>query len=273
MEGGFGGEVLLGGVFADVFGDFHGAEVGAAHGAEVGGFGGFGGEGGVVVGAGFFGVEGEVELVFPAEFEAGFGEGVVAVLGGGVAFGEVGGVGGDFVGDDAFADVVFVGEAEVFLGGDVAEHGGAVPADDGGADGGGEVVVAGGDVGGEGAEGVEGGFVAPGELFVHVFLDQVQGDVAGAFAHDLDAAFPGAFGEFALGLEFGELGGVVGVGDGAGAEAVADGEGDVVGGHEVADVVPVGVEEVFAVVGEAPFGEDGAAAGDDAGHAAGGSST
>src|SRR5690606_29673988 len=56
----------------------------------------------------------------------------------------------------------------------------------------------------------------------------------------------------------------------AGAEAVADGEGNVVGGADVADVVPVGVEEVFLVVGEAPLGHDGAAAGDDAGHATGG---
>jgi hypothetical protein len=35
---------------------------------------------------------------------------------------------------------------------------------------------------------------------------------------------PGAAGELALGVELGELGLVVGVGDAAGAEAVADGE-------------------------------------------------
>ena len=91
-------------------------------------------EGFVVVFAGGDGIEGEVELVFPAEFEAGFGEGVVAVLGAGVAFGEVCGVGGEFVGDDAGFDVFLVGEAEVFFGGDVAEHGAAVPADHGGSD-------------------------------------------------------------------------------------------------------------------------------------------
>jgi hypothetical protein len=37
----------------------------------------------------------------------------------------------------------------------------------------------------------------------------------------------------------------MGVGDGAGAQAVADAEADVVGGHDVAEVVPVGVEEIF----------------------------
>jgi hypothetical protein len=55
-----------------------------------------------------FGVEAEVELVFPAEFESrGRGRrrgGVRAFIG--VAFGEVGGVGGELVGDDADFDVV-----------------------------------------------------------------------------------------------------------------------------------------------------------------------
>ena len=44
----------------------------AAHGAEVGGLGAFLREGFVVEFAGGLGVEAEVELVFPAEFEAGF---------------------------------------------------------------------------------------------------------------------------------------------------------------------------------------------------------
>src|SRR5690606_11433404 len=118
--------------------------------------------------------EGEVELILPAKLEAGLAQGVVADLGAGVPLGEVGGVGGDLVGDDALADIVLVGQAEVFLGGDIAEHGGAVPADHGGADARGDVVVAGGDVGGERSEGVEGGFVAPFELFGHVFLDHMH---------------------------------------------------------------------------------------------------
>ena len=79
---------------------------------------------------------------------------------------------------------------------------------------------------------------------------------------------PGALGQFALHFEFGELRFVVGVGDRAGTQAVADGEADVVGGHDVADVVPMGVEETFLVMREAPFGHDAAAARDDAGRAA-----
>ncbi len=44
---------------------------------------------------GRFGIEAEVELIAPAEFEAGFAQGIVAQLRGGVALGEVGRVGGD----------------------------------------------------------------------------------------------------------------------------------------------------------------------------------
>ena len=58
-----------------------------------------------------FGIETEVKLIFPAEFEAGFGEGIVTVLGTWVTFCEVGGVSGEFVGDDAVFNVLFVGQA------------------------------------------------------------------------------------------------------------------------------------------------------------------
>ena len=85
------GEALFGGVFADVLGDFHRAEVRAAHAAEMGGFGAFLREGFVVELARGHGVEAEVELVLPAELEAGLAQCVVAVLRAGMALGEVGG--------------------------------------------------------------------------------------------------------------------------------------------------------------------------------------
>jgi len=67
-----------------------------------------------------------------------------------------------------------------------------------------------------------------------------------------------AAGEFALHFEFAELRFVVGVGNRAGTQAVADAERDVIRGHDVADVVPVGVEEIFFVMRETPFGHDAA---------------
>ena len=92
---------------------------------------------------GGFGIEGELELLLPVEEEAGIAERVVAVARAGAVPRDVGGVGGDLVGDDALADVVGVGQAEVLLGRDVAEHRGSVPADHRRADGAGDVVVAG----------------------------------------------------------------------------------------------------------------------------------
>ena len=87
------------------------------------------------------GVEAEVELIFPAEFEARLAQRVVAVLRAGMALGEVGGVRGDLVGDDAVFNVLLVRQAEVFLGRDVAEHRAAIPADHRRADAAGNVVA------------------------------------------------------------------------------------------------------------------------------------
>ena len=61
------------------------------------------GQGLVVHAAGGLGVEGEPELLFPVEVVAGAGERVVAVAGAGAVAGQVGGVGGDLVGDHALA--------------------------------------------------------------------------------------------------------------------------------------------------------------------------
>src|SRR5262245_3195046 len=76
-------------------------------------------------------------------------ERIVADLRRRMALGEVGGVRRDLVGDDALFVVVAVRQPEMLLGRDVAEHGGAEPADHGGADRRGDVVVARRDVGGE----------------------------------------------------------------------------------------------------------------------------
>jgi hypothetical protein len=72
-----------------------------AHGAEVG----VDVEVLVVVGAGGVGVEGELEVLLPVEGGAGLGELVVPVARAGDAERDVGGVGGDLVGDAALLDV------------------------------------------------------------------------------------------------------------------------------------------------------------------------
>ena len=76
--------------------------------------------------------------------------------------------------------------------------------------------------------------------------------------------------ELAQRLQLGELRAVVGVGDRAGAQAVAERERHVVFAHEVADLVEALVEEALLVMRQAPLGHDRAAARDDAGDAVGG---
>ena len=215
-------------------------------------------------------IEAEVELVFPTEFEARLGQGVVTQLRRRVALAEIGGVGGDLVGDQPVFHVLLVGQAEMLLRRHIAKHGATVPADHRRADARGDMVVTRRDVGGQRPERVERRFVADFELLFHVLADQVHGHVAGTFDHRLHVVFPGDFGEFAEGFEFGELGRVVGVGDRTGAQAVAEREGYVIGLHDFADFLEMRVEETFLVVGQAPLGHDRAAAGDDAGDALGG---
>src|SRR5690606_39696446 len=78
------------------------------------------------------------------------------------------------------------------------------------------------------------------------------------FTLSLHDALPisGNFGQLAKGFELAELGGVVGIGDAARAQAVAKAEGHVVGLHDFAYVLEVLVEEALAVVRQAPLGHD-----------------
>src|SRR3990170_407250 len=100
---------------AHVLGYLHRAEARAAHRAEVRDLAGFLGHGFVVKFARLVRVEAEVELVFPAEFEACLGQRVVAYLRAGMPLGEVGGMRGDLVGDDAFLHIVLVRQSQVLL--------------------------------------------------------------------------------------------------------------------------------------------------------------
>ncbi len=93
--------------------------------------------------------------------------------------------------------------------------------------------------------------------------------MARPFDHHLAAVLPGDLGQLAQGLQLGELGAVVGVGEAAGAQAVAQREGDVIGAADVADLLEMLVEEALLVMRQAPLGHDRTAAAHDAGHAVG----
>ena len=112
--------------------------------------------------------------------------------------------------------------------------------------------------------------MTPIDLLLHVFFDELHRNVAGAFIHDLAAFGPGTRGELSLDFQFGQLRVIIGVGNRSGTKPVADGETDVVCGTDVANLVPMGVEEVLGIVVERPLGQNGSATRNDPGHTTGG---
>ena len=131
------------------------------------------------------------------------------------------------------------------------------------------MVVARRNVGRQRPKCIKGRFVALLQLLFHVHLDHVHRHVAGTFDHDLDVVLPGDLGQFAQRFKLGELGFIVGIGDRARPQAVAETERDVVSLHDLADLFKVGIGKVFLMVSQAPFGMDRSAARHDAGHALG----
>ena len=89
------------------------------------------------------------------------------------------------------------------------------------------------------------------------------------FDHHLDVELPGFFREFAQGLQLCELRLVAGIGDAAGAQAVAQRIRHIVLLHDPGNVVEPLVEEVLLMVVGHPLGHDGAAATHNAGDALG----
>ena len=65
------------------------------------------------------------------------------------------------------------------------------------------------------AQRVEGRLRTVLQLQIHVFLDQVHGDVAGAFDHHLHVVLPRDLGQLAQGFQLCELCFIIGVVDGA----------------------------------------------------------
>ena len=100
-------------------------------------------------GTGSDGVQGQVELIVPTEFETGLGQGIVTVLGTRQSLCEIGCVGGNLVGNNASLDVVTIGKSQVLLGSHIAQHGGSQGSDIGGTNGTGNMVVSGSHVGGQ----------------------------------------------------------------------------------------------------------------------------
>ena len=217
--------------------------------------------------AGGFGVETQFKLFVPIELEAGLAQLIVTVAGVLSATGNVAGMGRDLVRNHPLANIVLVGQTEVFLRRHVAEHRGSGFGGNRGTDGRGDVVVAWCDVGDQWAEDVERCFMAEIALLLDVHFDEVHRDVAGAFDHDLTAMLPRFQRQFAESFQFGKLGCVVGIGQAAGTQAIAEAEGDVIRFHDFAQFIEVRVPSVLLMVRDHPRGHERTAATDDAGDA------
>src|SRR5437762_2448246 len=99
---------MLGGVLANVFSDSHRAKMGPTHTAEVCSLRAFLRKRLIMKFPGCVWIQSQVKLVLPTELKPGFRNGIVAVLRAGMTFGQVGGVRGNFVSDDAVFDVFLV---------------------------------------------------------------------------------------------------------------------------------------------------------------------
>ena len=164
----------------------------------------------------------------------------------------------------ACAHIVLVGQCQVFLRSYVAEHGCAVPSYHGCTDGRCDVVVGRSNVGYERAECVEGCTVALLYLALHVLLYLVHWHVSRTLDECLYALSPSTFYKLAHSVEFGKLCCVVGVVGRTGAQSVAQRNGNVILGADVADVVEVGIEETLLLMHLAPLRDDAAATAHDA---------
>ena len=92
---------------------------------------------------GAFRVKSKIKLVFPTKLKPRLAQRVVAILRSRMPFGQVGGMGGDFIGDHAFLDVLFAWQPQMFFGRHITKHCAPIPADHSGADAAGDMIVAG----------------------------------------------------------------------------------------------------------------------------------
>src|SRR2546426_4001282 len=241
---------------ANLFCNLHRTELRPAHGAEVGGLGGFMRQCFVVIFARTLRIEAQIKLVLPAKLEARLRERIVPKLRPRPSLRQVHGVRSDFVADDACTDVLFIWKTEVLLGSDVAEHRGPVPADLCRADRAGDVIVARSDVGDERTQCVEGRVEAMSQFLIHIFPNELHRYMTGTFDHYLHVMLPSAFCQLSQRPQLSELSFVIGIVNRAGAKTIPQAEGDVVSLHDFANFIEIRVKKVLLMVCKAPLRHD-----------------
>ena len=203
------------------------------------------GQAGVADGLGGLGVQRAGELCIPVQYAAGIAHLVVNVPGVGDALGNVGGVGGDLGGHDALLYVFHIGQCQMLGGGHIAQEGRTAGGCHCAADGSGDVVVAGGDIGDQRSQHIEGCAHADALLHLHVGGDLIQGHMAGTLHHYLHVVRPCTLGQLAQTHQFLDLAHIGGVSQTAGTAGIAQRDGHIMLGADLADLVKVLVEGVL----------------------------
>ncbi len=147
----------------------------------------------------------------------------------------------------------------------VTKHGCAKPSDHGRADRRGDVIVSWGDIRGQRPQRVKRRFLADRQLLVHVLFNQMHRDMARALDHHLNIVPPGDFGQFSQSVQLRKLGGIIGIRNAPGSQSVPQREAHIILLHDLTDLFKMGIKKIFLVMGQAPFGQDGSTAGDNAG--------
>ena len=99
--------------------------------------------------------------------------------------------------NDALAHVLQIGQAKMLGGSYIAQEVRTADSSQGTADGASDVVVAGGNIGYQGSQNVEGSAMAQAFLQLHIGSDLVVGHVSWALHHNLHALVPSALGQLA----------------------------------------------------------------------------
>ena len=136
--------------------------------------------------------------------------------------GNIGRMGGNFVGNNAVLHIFFVRQSEMLFWRDVAQHRRTVPADHGRADGAGDVVVAGRDISHQWTQGIERSGVAEFHFFLHLLLDLVQLYMPRTFNHGLHVGLPRDRGQLAESLQLRKLRFIAGIGQASGTQSIAE---------------------------------------------------
>ena len=194
-----------------------------------------------------------MELVAPMELETRLRQGVVADGGTGMPLSQVGSMGSNLIGNDTRAYIIFIRQGQMLLGGYVAEHGGSQPGYLRTTDGTGNMVVARSNIGNDRSEGIKGCLVTLLQLALHVLLDFMHGHMTGTLDKGLHVLVPSTGNQLAHGVEFGKLGGIVGIGCTTWAQAIAQRQGYIVPGHNIADIIKVLIQKTLLIVQQAPL--------------------